>query len=234
MALTDNLTHYWKLDESSGDASDSVGSLTLVNTAATYSTGKINNGAVFNGTTAGMITSDFSGGSDWSVSGWFKPSSTSDTEDIFDMDKVTGNQRVFDIIRQNDNTIIGLAWSSSHSLKVTSAVSSGMSAGTWYYVTATWSASNNAFTVYINASSVTSVSVGSSGAETTATPFTIGYRADGANHTNCSIDEVGYWTRALTGAEITELYAAGSPGSGQQYPFSSGYTGAGFMALKRR
>ena len=48
MALTDNLVSYWKLDESSGNAADSVGSNTLTNTnTVTYSAGKINNGADF-------------------------------------------------------------------------------------------------------------------------------------------------------------------------------------------
>lgn len=34
-----------------------------------------------------------------------------------------------------------------------------------------------------------------------------------------SIDEVALWSRVLTQEEITSLYAGGSPGSGQQYPF---------------
>src|SRR6185437_1776184 len=51
-ALTDDLLAYWKLDESSGDASDSVGSNTLTNDgSATFSTttGVINNGVSFDG-----------------------------------------------------------------------------------------------------------------------------------------------------------------------------------------
>jgi hypothetical protein len=46
MALTDNLVSYWKLDESSGNAADSVGSNTGTNVGSiAYSAGKINNGA---------------------------------------------------------------------------------------------------------------------------------------------------------------------------------------------
>lgn len=48
MALTDNLVSYWKLDESSGNASDSVGSNTLTNNGtAGYASGKINNAVDF-------------------------------------------------------------------------------------------------------------------------------------------------------------------------------------------
>src|SRR3990167_551156 len=50
MALDTNLVAYWKMDESSGDATDSVASHTLTNTNVTYGTGKINNGAAFNST----------------------------------------------------------------------------------------------------------------------------------------------------------------------------------------
>lgn len=52
MALTENLVAYWKLDESSGDASDSTWSwYTLTNSSATYTTWKINNWASFSGST---------------------------------------------------------------------------------------------------------------------------------------------------------------------------------------
>ncbi len=52
MAITNNLISYYKLDESSGNATDRFGGNTLTNTSTTYSTGKINNGAVFNGSSS--------------------------------------------------------------------------------------------------------------------------------------------------------------------------------------
>ena len=51
MALIDNQVSYWKLDESSGNASDSEGSNTLTNSNVTYQAGKINNGALWNSAT---------------------------------------------------------------------------------------------------------------------------------------------------------------------------------------
>jgi hypothetical protein len=56
MALTDNLLEYFKFDESSGDATGSVASLSAVNTSVTYGTGKINNGAIYNGSAYHTIT----------------------------------------------------------------------------------------------------------------------------------------------------------------------------------
>lgn len=57
MALIDNLISYWKLDESSWNAADSVGSNTLTNSNITYTTWKINNCAVFNWSTSKLYSS---------------------------------------------------------------------------------------------------------------------------------------------------------------------------------
>ena len=72
MALTDNLVSYWKLDESSGDAVDAVASLSAVNTSVTYSAGKINNGAVYNGSAYHTIADNaaIKPSSDISISCW--------------------------------------------------------------------------------------------------------------------------------------------------------------------
>jgi len=60
--LLNNLVSYRKLDESSGNASDSVASNTATNTNVTYTTWKINNWATFNGTTAKLVA--------WSTISW--------------------------------------------------------------------------------------------------------------------------------------------------------------------
>lgn len=48
--------------------------------------------------------------------------------------------------------------------------------------------------------------------------FTIGNRDTGSEFWNGAIDEVGFWSRALSQAEITQLY---NGGAGLQYPFLS-------------
>ncbi len=77
MALSTNLVSYWKLDESSGNASDSVGSNTATNSNVTYGTGKINNGAIFNGSSSAFTfaTVPVTGSSSFSVSFWLKAGS---------------------------------------------------------------------------------------------------------------------------------------------------------------
>ena len=73
--LTDNLVSYWKLDETTGNASDSSGNNhTMTNVNCTYWTWKINNAWIFNGTSATMtsISSAFgiSGTNTFSVAWW--------------------------------------------------------------------------------------------------------------------------------------------------------------------
>jgi hypothetical protein len=79
ISLTTNLVSYWKLDESSGNAVDSVGSNTLTNTnTVTYSSGVINNGANFveassqklSITDASQSGLDFTG--NMTLAGWVK------------------------------------------------------------------------------------------------------------------------------------------------------------------
>lgn len=79
MALTDNLVSYWKLNESSGNAADSVWSNTWVNTNVTYDVGKINNCAIFNNTA--YFTTALTIGTVFTVS--FRAKYTSIADDIF-------------------------------------------------------------------------------------------------------------------------------------------------------
>lgn len=211
MALSTSLTHYWKLDESTGDAVDSVGSLTAVNTSTTYATGKINNGASFNGSTSKLLTAGFSGGTDWSVSFWYKPTTINTTKIPIVMDTVSGSQRIFDFSHSSGNLIYVDAWASDGTMISHTPTASGMSAGTWYYMTITWSNAGNALILYKNAVSHISVATGSRNARTDSTPFAMGFRPFGAgdNFADCMIDEVGYWTRALTADEVSQLFNSG-------------------------
>lgn len=75
--LLENLISYWKLDESSGDAADSIGGNTLTNTnTVTYASAKINNGAVLSDASKQTLrkasNTIFPTGSATSVSAWVK------------------------------------------------------------------------------------------------------------------------------------------------------------------
>ena len=87
--------------------------------------------------------------------------------------------------------------------------SNGLTAGKWYHIVAVVDENNIANSVmYINASAVgTGVSNGgNSGPVTNTVPLAIGNESDGGFSWNGAIDDLRIYDRALTQAEVTQLY----------------------------
>lgn len=222
---------YYKLDESSGNAADSVGSITMTNYGTTtYATGKINNGAdggtgstakqLLNTTQSPISYAEMA--SAMSINFWIKPNASLTGTDSYFGGIVPSNgssQRYCDM----------LFTSATNTLRVRYGTSAGNtffdtgtnpSSGTWYMFTFTYDGSTAK--TYIN------------GSETSTGSFTAaaGYGAAGTSSAvmgsdggvasqpvNAIIDEYGFWNVKLTTTEITDLY---NGGSGNQYPFSGG------------
>lgn len=215
MALSTNLVSYWKLDESSGNASDSVGSNTATNSNVTYGTGKINNGAIFNGSSSAFTfaTVPVTGSSSFSVSFWLKAGSLVSGMSVLHFGTDASNQ-AFNVYLDASSKIA--ANFTGGGGQVTSTTS--LSTSVFQLVTMTYDGTN--VRLYVNgnientSSSYTSANIG------TTNKF-IGKYAGNTNWWNGSIDEIGMWSRALTGSEITQLY---NSGAGNQYPFGNAYT----------
>lgn len=237
MALTDNLVSYWKLDESSGNAADSVGSNTLTNNNTTaYAAGKINNGADFelsfsnslSITDAAQTGLDLTGA--FTISFWVKPESVvsgyhtmvskggisvaaSDTTTQYliwrDNDGAGSAERVQFLVRTaGANKEIGYTTGSAI-----------LNAGTWYHIVAYYNPSTKMELFINNVSVASSTSSVPASLVNTARPFGLGAdeAATAANFFDGVIDEVGIWNRVLTSDEITSLY---NSGNGWQYPFT--------------
>jgi len=224
MAITDSLISYYKLDESSGNAADSVGSNTLTNTGtATYSTAKINNGVSLNGSTQYLVKTSPTGmptaGGARSVSAWIKPSAW--TGDIVQWGDNTGSGKLFELYTYSNNNITADVSGGTASFTV-----STMSAGTWYHIVLTYPGSGTTWTLYFNGSSQTAT--GGTPNTDTAASLCIGRNYEvGVGNFSGMIDEVGIWSRALTSTEVSQLY---NSGTGRQYPFP-GLDGAGFLGM---
>lgn len=232
ITLTTSIISYWKLDESSGNAADSVGSNTLTNTnTVTYAAGKINNGADFGASnTNKKLTNTGAGGIDGgaiSFSCWIKPTAlpTSDADpyatSTFSMmsqgnssssafysmhlSNVSGTQRVYFTRFKNSVGSTGAYGDSTTSTSVFTHI-----VGTYDGTT---------LKVYINgslqANTVTDSGTGSSGSSF----INIGNRNTVAFFSGM-VDEAGMWSRALSSTEVTELY---NGGAGIQYPFVTNY-----------
>lgn len=226
MALTDNLVSYWKLDESSGNASDSVGGNTGVNTDVTYSAGKINNGGVFNGTSALLAcgTTSIPTG-DFSVSLWFKLADQTTNGMLFsicDNNATSLNNRIE--VRANDTGAGQMSltgWFSPTNYALTNGVNYNDS--TFHHLVAMRSGAN--WSMYIDGALVAGPTSKSSTA-LIVNWMTVGALRYGStpsinSYYKGDLDEVGIWSRVLSGAEVTELY---NSGSGIQYPFSTAIT----------
>lgn len=215
MALTDNLVSYWKLDESSGNAADSVGSNTGTNNGTvTYSTGKINNGAVFNGSSQYFTvgTSLLSNYTALTVAGWVKLDvnntymrfvSKTDSSTYNQMIRLTNTGKlVAHVHTTTETTITG---------------STTLSTGTWYHFAYTYDGSN--INLYLNGSTDATQVSKTGTLPTKAQTVNIGRESAGSEYIDGMLDEIGIWSRALSGAEISELY---NSGNGLAYPFVTG------------
>jgi hypothetical protein len=217
MALSTNLVAYWKFDESSGNASDSVGSRTLTNNnTATYGTGIINNGGVLNGTNQSFTRTSATLGvsNSWSVNYWVK----------FD---VSGNvEKLLNFNAGDDKNVISLYKTSGDKFRVVIANSTAtgykdyvtttttFSTGVWYMLTVTYDGTT--LILYINGTSQTVTKTLDQSVTMTDTSRAIDI--GGGNYVDGTIDEIGYWSKVLSVSEIVELY---SNGAGFQYPFTS-------------
>lgn len=210
MALSTNLVAYYKLDESSGNATDSSGNgKTLTNTGTiTYATGKINNGATNNGTGTKRLNGTMTGltsssNNTWSL--WYKPSGH--TGYIIDQNPDSGNCR---LIIYNDGDGARLFANGNE-------VDGGaMTLGTWYFIVAT--KSNTSWELFVNGTSKGTTTTGGLSYPNDSTFSILNAKEAGGAPMNGTIDEVGVWDRVLNLTEIRQLY---NNGTGQQYPFAS-------------
>lgn len=215
MALSTNLVTYWKLDESSGNAADSVGSNTATNSNVTYGTGKINNAAVFNGSNAAFTftTVPVTGSSSFSVSLWLKGGSLVSGMTALHFGTDASNQ-AFTVYLDASSKIAANFTGGGGQVTATTSLSTSV----FQMYTVTYDGNN--VRLYVNgtlentSSSYTSANIG------TTNKF-IGKYAGSVNWWNGSIDEIGMWSRALSGSEITQLY---NSGNGNQYPFGTATT----------
>jgi len=220
VALTDNLVSYWKLDESSGNASDSVGSNTLTNTSVTYSTGKINNGAVFNESAYYNSGNNLAQTGNFSISCWVKKVDDSNGGVIFgDVDYAVDYGWTLISINNSNKLYFHVKETSGEPVSVTSSGSITAAAG-WTHFVCVRDGTN--IIIYINGSYDNQTAWSSAQTSTQrGTYFGAAKQGGGflaGNYLKGNLDEFGIWSRALSSTEVTSLY---NSGNGTQYPFVS-------------
>ena len=236
MALIDQLLAYYKLDESSGNALDSTANAkTLTNTGtAGYSAGKINNAVDFGASNTTKNLNRLETGalgllmdSNFTVNFWLnlttQVTTTGNQTVICWSDDTTANKKGYFEFQLYDNagtpaTAINRV-DSAGADQVTGNLT--FTVGTWYMVTLTWDGSN--MKSYRDGSgsawlTVASTRTGTNTAAGHNTRVAIGELDVTTRAISGLIDEMGWWNRVLSAAEITELY---NGGAGLQYPFGT-------------
>lgn len=234
MSILDSLASYWKLDESSGNASDATSSVrTLTNNGTTaYAAAKINNGADFGATnstkylnrTGSYVVSDGS----CSFSFWVKQQT----------EIASGTQNLIILVSQSTFLSVGYEYNAgSRRIRLTRSRNNlayvyadytvTLGTANYYHVVGTYDGTY--INLYVNGALITSTAASGNGT-TNWTPgggfFVVGAMCDAndgsiSQHSSSFIDEVGVWSKALSLSEVTTLYGGGS---GIQYPFPDSYS----------
>lgn len=209
--------HYYKLDElSATSAADTIGSLNLTNNGTTAVTGLLNNGRSFNGTSDRLMGSGNMGVvvKGWAVSVWVKPNSFTGEQTIFyNGDDGAGYGIILNHTSSGSVDVLfgNVAWNYSGSTLP--------SVGAWYHIVSTRDTSGN-LKMYING--VVTANTATNTPLQPASRSSIGfqYTSGGGGfqrYFNGTIDEVAYFNRGLTSADVATLYNSGSPFAYQMY-----------------
>lgn len=210
MALTSNIVAYWKLDNT---ANDSVASFNgTLQGSPSYVTGKINQGIdlEFNSGQYVNIGADaaFSAAA-YTIAGWINIESKNNDRVIFSKNNGTTDGYTFEVLSSGGGGQLNII----HQGVGNFAGSTAVGTATWIFVAVTYS--GGTATIYVNGVSDGS---GSLSAPTTSTQQQcIGSLSGAGDYFDGIIDEMGYWSRALTAGELLTLY---NSGTGLQYPFT--------------
>ena len=220
MAVTTPLS-WWKMDESSGNATDQVGSLSAVSTSVTYGAGKLNNCAIYNGS-AYHTVSDASGikpTSDISFGGWVYITSTSSYQMLLAKGENAGDTRSYELRCFGSTTQMEIQMKVAGNYVVARSTTA-IGTGTWAHVIYTRTGTTHK--IYINGTLETlASSTPQSGSIDYSTDALWFGQRNGGLRFNGKLDEIGIWNVALTQSEVTELY---NGGTGISYPFATNVT----------
>jgi hypothetical protein len=220
--LTNGLVAYWKMDEAADgttpvDRTDSWGGYTLIDAAAATddNPGKLGSAAEFeasNSETMAVATDvaalDFT--SSFSVSLWARKETASVLEYLVSKWN-TGSQRSWNINCSGANIFqFAMSTDGGNTAVVTAAATTfgSVTINTYYHIVATFDDTADEMTIYVNGTPDTETQTG--------TPFNSTQPVKVSGHTTTSslfdgrIDELAIWNRAITSAEVAELYNSGT------------------------
>lgn len=197
----------YKLD---GNANDAGGTYNGTPSNITYTTGKIGQAAVFNGSSSAILASPkLAESGAYTISVWTKFNSTNQG---FIRQGVTGDIAFDCGVNSSGNPYLASYYGSDWVAKGNSVLSSGQ----WYHIAYVFNY-GGAFSIYVNGAMDTiSYTYGSANFpnnSTTATIFSIGgasFAYNSAYFFSGALDSIRIYNRALSAAEVQAIYQAGN------------------------
>ena len=216
--IATSLISHWKMDETSGTtAADSAGTNNGTITGATFTAGKIGNGLSFNGT-SDYVSVPRMNYDEITVSAWFYKNAN----DTVNADAIFGGwywnsnaqlQEGFDLrfYQTAPDKLDFIIVTTNGAVKTYKVSSYNLvnSAGTWHHVTATYNKTTGEQKLYVDGV-LRDTDLHPAG--NTIVPYTIntdmriGYSRINNGYFNGLLDDICVYSRALTAADITELY----------------------------
>lgn len=217
--LNNDLISYYNFDENTGSVTgDSKGTNDGTISGATWTTGKINSGLDFAGTSSNRVNTNYAMDIDgsYSVNMWVYPTESPDNDILADLTAATGNS--WYLIRRSDSNKFSLQYSANSDAEFAST-GIDLTMDAWQMITLT--KSGTTVKLYVDniekATDTINFPAGSGN-------IFIGNRDEANLNLGGKADEVGIFNRALTSDEIDFLYATGSPDSDQQHVFEDSTT----------
>lgn len=226
-SLTTGLVSYWRMDNTSGDETDSYGSNPLSKTGIVGSTsGVVGNSRIFVG--GATANNYFSAGNPAnlnnqgprSVAFWIYPTATNSQQVYYPFSKndgttgwAVGYDGVFNVC--NPGTA-GDLYLLNNTTGVCPSSTLSLTPNTWNFVVMTWSGTypgSGTVTFYLGKNgSVTSSTAASSQTfpDDSAKNVVIGARSDVRFEVAGNLDEIGFWNKVLSASEVSDLYNSGS------------------------
>lgn len=214
---------YWKLDEASGSATDSIGSETLTdNNTVTSAAGKQGTARQFTAANSESLshaddaTLSVPSGS-LTFAAWVYANSYGGVSKVIISKDDGGGNREYDLYYHGaQNKFSFIVWDSGGTpYEVFASTLGAPSTATWYFVVAWYDVALQTLNLQVNNGGVdTTTSVPSTRDQ--AAPFALGAMSSGALFWDGRIDEVGLWKQVLTSGDRTDLY---NSGAGVTYPF---------------
>jgi hypothetical protein len=220
--LSSSLVAFWRLDEVAGVRVDSAGTSHLTdNNTVTQNAGKVGAAAQFTAASSEYLSvADNAalsmGNIEFTVSAWVYLDSKTATRTILSKRVGVGTGGEYSLVYDNSSDrFLFAVFDSTTGINIATANTFGSpSTATWYFIVGKVEAGT--LKVSVNGGAFDSVAKTVTIPDTAA-PFLIGAQQSVPTlFFDGRIDAVGIWKRALTSAEVTELYNAGA---GKEYPF---------------